>query len=150
MSRCRHVTGAAATTNTPGTGSFKTPLRRRYATASCEKPIEAACHLPSALGCLAASAATTRSAPAVRMTAHGTQRVGHSRSPTHSTVTPAKQRAPRSSGGRGGGVVEVDGAFDDEAEASAAGLFDADRRVALVEAALEEDEARVEVVAEAG
>ncbi len=47
-------------------------------------------------------------------------------------------------------MLEADVAFDEQPEAAAAGLVEADRRAALVEPALQEDEARVEVVAEAG
>src|SRR3954467_8669585 len=47
-------------------------------------------------------------------------------------------------------LCEVHLAGDEQAEAAAAGLLDADRRVALVEPALQQDEAALEVVAELG
>src|SRR6185369_3507981 len=53
-------------------------------------------------------------------------------------------------GAGGSGLIEAEVAFDEQAEAAAAGLVEANGRAALVEPALQEDEARVEVVAEAG
>src|SRR6478735_11806295 len=47
-------------------------------------------------------------------------------------------------------LFELQLAVDEEAEAAAAGLLDADGRVALVEPPLEQDEAALEVVAELG